>query len=125
MDTPQVTANELDTLMVRLHLVASRWASSALLGPALDGGWWIIGLAGADPYRVFPGVPMSTPTTGRIQRRRLRDLGLDVVAVPARRDIDTIADLQAVAQTIPLSRTTAVARSLLDYFSPVSAGEAA
>ena len=45
--------------------------TDAVLGPALDGGWWAIGLRRADP-RVFIGVPMSTDHTFVDQVHRLR-----------------------------------------------------
>jgi hypothetical protein len=103
MDTPQVTSDELDAL---LELVASQ-PRSAVLGPASDGGWWTIGLRGTDPRRVFTGVPMSTAHTGQAQLTRLRELGLRVRLVHERCDIDTAADLAAVALTIPQSATAA------------------
>ena len=98
MDTPQVTASELDDLLaVLVSPPPRRPGRTALLGPAFDGGWWVIGLTGTDPRRVFGGVEMSTPRTGGAQLGRLRALGLDVSVVQERRDIDTVADLTAVA----------------------------
>jgi hypothetical protein len=106
MDTPQVTASELDDLLaVLVSQRAQRPGRTALLGPAADGGWWVIGLTGTDPRRVFDGVEMSTPHTGRAQLGRLRALGLDVSVVQERRDIDTVADLAAVAEAHPHLRT--------------------
>jgi glycosyltransferase A (GT-A) superfamily protein (DUF2064 family) len=106
MDTPQVTASELDDLLALLVASpARRQGRAALLGPASDGGWWVIGLTGSDPHRVFEGVPMSTPHTGGTQLSRLRALGLDVSVVHERRDIDTVADLAAVAEAHPHLRT--------------------
>jgi uncharacterized protein len=106
MDTPQVRPAELDAL---LDVVSPR---RAVLGPAVDGGWWVIGLAGVDPAAVFEGIPMSTPRTGALQRRRLRSLGLAVHPAPTRRDIDTAADLTAVSAAAPTTRTAALAASL-------------
>ncbi len=106
MDTPQVCPAELDRL---LGVVAP---GRAVLGPAVDGGWWVIGLAGVDPAAAFEGVPMSTPVTGAVQRRRLRALGLVVHGAPTHRDIDTVADLAAVASAAPRTRTAAAAASL-------------
>ena len=106
MDTPQVHPAELDRL---LGVVAP---GRAVLGPAIDGGWWVIGLAGVDPSAAFTGVPMSTPVTGALQQRRLRSLGLAVHSASAQRDIDTATDLAAVALVAPTTRTAAVAASL-------------
>ncbi len=108
MDTPQVTAADLDAL---LPLVEGR-GRPALLGPAEDGGWWVIGWRRGDPAAVFEGVPMSTAGTGRAQLRRLWHLGFSVTVAPVLRDIDTIADLWAVATAAPQLETAAVARAL-------------
>jgi glycosyltransferase A (GT-A) superfamily protein (DUF2064 family) len=114
MDTPQVTAALLDGSLARLDEVMSGRSGHgdvAVLGPALDGGWWSIGLSRADPV-VFAGVPMSSPDTGRAQRARLAELGWDVSDLPTLQDIDTVADLHAVALSIPDSRTAAVVARL-------------
>jgi hypothetical protein len=106
MDTPQVRPADLDRA---LDMVAP---GRAVLGLAVDGGWWLIGLAGVDPARVFAGIPMSTPFTGDRQERRLRNLGLSVRHVPRRRDIDTAADLASVAAEAPSTRTARLAAAL-------------
>ncbi|MBV8159894.1 MAG: DUF2064 domain-containing protein [Acidimicrobiia bacterium] len=110
MDTPQVTASELDTLLETLSHLGPE---GALLGPAPDGGWGVIGLTGTDPRRVFPGVAMSSPHTGAQQLARLRSLCLSTRLVPAQRDIDTVADLAAVAARHPATRTAAAWRHWL------------
>jgi glycosyltransferase A (GT-A) superfamily protein (DUF2064 family) len=111
MDTPQVTAAELDQL---IDVLASPTdGPTAILGAATDGGWWVIGLPGGDPRKVFYGLPMSTPHTHAATRQRLHDLGHRVLAAPSHRDIDTFADLAAVTTLIPFSRTARVARPLL------------
>lgn len=83
-----------------------------MLGHALDGGWWVLGLAGADPAAVFENISMSTPQTGEHQEQRLRALGLTVLHAPRLRDIDTFADLAAVALGAPDTRTARLAVSL-------------
>jgi uncharacterized protein len=117
MDTPQITASELDGL---LSVVVDPHHRRAVLARAEDGGWWAIGLpgGGADPGAtdagaVFTGVPMSMPRTATAQERRLRRLGYDVVAGPVRRDVDTAADLLAVAGAAPATRTAQLAGDLL------------
>jgi uncharacterized protein len=117
MDTPQVRADDLDDVLDRLDFARLRAAGDhrrprAVLGPAVDGGWWVIGLDGPDPRQVFPGVPMSTGQTGAAQLARLRSLGADVDLAPTRRDLDTIDDLRHLARLAPWTRTAAVARRL-------------
>ncbi len=99
MDTPQITPALLDDAM---RLLMSPGAD-AVLGSAEDGGWWTIGLRRADP-RVFLGVPMSSPSTGRAQRERLRRLGLRCADLPVLRDVDRFEDAQAVAELAPATR---------------------
>jgi len=110
MDTPQVTATELDAL---LDMLRRDRPARALLGPAVDGGWWVIGLAGLNPRRVFRGVPMSTDRTGAAQLHRLRALGTRPHVVHARRDIDCVEDLAAVAARHTHTRTAAAWRAWL------------
>jgi hypothetical protein len=102
MDTPQVTSAALDNALGLLRSPST----TALLGPAFDGGWWAIGLRRADP-RVFLGLPMSMPHTGAAQRQRLRDLGHRVVELPTLRDVDRIEDAVAVSRIAPGSRFAA------------------
>ncbi|MCX5562432.1 DUF2064 domain-containing protein [Streptomyces sp. NBC_00038] len=107
MDTPQVTP----------ELLTVDFADcDAYFGPAEDGGFWALGLATPDP-ELLRGVPMSTPTTGAVQRDRLTAAGLRVRDLPALRDVDTAADAEAVAAAAPggrfaaeLARVRAVSR---------------
>ena len=105
MDTPQVTAELLDDCLAALD------SSPAVLGHAVDGGWWAIGLRAADA-RVFLDVPMSTSRTGTLQEARLRALGLDVAPLPTLVDMDTVHDLPHVTAGGSAIRTAALARTL-------------
>lgn len=105
MDTPQLST---ELLADGLSALASH---DAVLGPAVDGGYWSIGLRVADPG-AFVGVPMSSPHTLACQRRRLTQLGLSRYEQPALRDVDTIADAHAVAALAPNSRFARVLAAL-------------
>ncbi len=118
MDTPQVTAADLDRAIASLV----DEGNDATLGLAEDGGWWIIGLRRPDA-RVFDGVPMSHPDTGVRQLQRLRELGLRCGVEPTFRDVDEIADAIAVAALAPNTRFGATMRAISDkWSSPVGAG---
>ncbi|MEU9007889.1 DUF2064 domain-containing protein [Streptomyces sp. NPDC048551] len=91
MDTPQVTP----------ALLTVDWeAYDAWFGPALDGGFWALGLRRPDPA-LLRGVPMSLPTTGAVQYERLRAAGLRTGRLPLLRDVDTAEDARAVAAEAP------------------------
>ena len=95
MDTPQLRADDLVAVgdLTDEH--------DAVLGPAPDGGWWV--LAMRDPGRAagLASVPMSTPTTYDDTRRALEDDGLSVGPTSELRDVDTVEDAEAVAAQAP------------------------
>jgi rSAM/selenodomain-associated transferase 1 len=97
MDTPQVSVELLDEALAGVR------AGEAVLGPALDGGWWALGLR-ACPPGAFAGVPMSTASTCRHQLARLRSVGIDPRLLDELRDVDRWADALAVAGEAPGSR---------------------
>jgi uncharacterized protein len=107
MDTPQVTGPLLEACMPTV------W-EDATFGPAQDGGFWSLGFRSpreVDLDRLLLDVPMSMDTTGAVQLGRLTDAGLRVRMLPVLRDVDTIADIAAVAAAAPASRFAAVARA--------------
>lgn len=95
-DTPQVTP---DMLAYALSMLS---AYDAVFGPAADGGFWLLGLRVPDPGLLL-GVPMSEPTTGEVQLRRLGEAGLSVALMPRLTDVDTAADTFVVAAQAPRS----------------------
>jgi hypothetical protein len=107
MDTPQVGP----TLVDQACRALSARAVDAVLGPAVDGGYWAIGLRRANPT-VFLGVPMSRADTGWHQRRRLRRLGMRTGMLRTLRDVDTWDDAVAVAPSVPGSGFAAVVDDL-------------
>ena len=99
MDTPQVTPRLLEDAVSRLRLPNV----DAVLGEALDGGYWAIGLRRPVPS-AFLGVPMSAATTAMETRARLRAAGLRVADLPKLRDVDTIEDAWTVARDAVVAR---------------------
>jgi rSAM/selenodomain-associated transferase 1 len=91
MDTPQVTPDELRSAAACLH-----HGADAVLGPATDGGWWLLGLRSAGNASVLAGIPMSTAETGDLTRTALLDRGLTVHQIASTTDIDTYEDAALV-----------------------------
>ncbi len=95
MDTPQVTPALL------MAVIAALTSDDAVLGPAEDGGWWVLGLRQPRMSAALLSVGMSTTTTGYETRRALEQAGLSVVDTALLRDVDTRADAEAVAKLAP------------------------
>ncbi|MGH9215054.1 MAG: TIGR04282 family arsenosugar biosynthesis glycosyltransferase [Acidimicrobiales bacterium] len=115
MDTPQVSAAELDRAMSAL---IDRGVD-AVLGPATDGGWWALGMRHARPEAVL-GVPTGRPDTGARQVARLVALGLRTRLLDQQTDIDTWPDALAAADRAPGTRVAAAVRSLAAEITPAS-----
>jgi hypothetical protein len=98
MDTPQLTPELLTAVAAGLG------ASDVVLGPAEDGGWWVLGAREPRAVAAIADVPMSTPTTGAATRQALRAAGLSVGTTTTLRDVDTVEDAAAIAAAIPQSR---------------------
>lgn len=111
MDTPQVSPSLLAASMAPLT-AAGAGRRTAVLGRALDGGWWAAGFARRPRPGAFAGVPMSTDITGAAQRRRFVDLGYEVVDLPRLRDVDHADDLVAVAASMDAGRFPDAVRAL-------------
>lgn len=93
MDTPQVTAEQLDNLIREFP------RHQAWFGPAADGGFWALGLREPDGG-LIRGVPMSRPDTGSRQLARLQRAGLGIGMLPVLTDVDTFELAVEVAQSM-------------------------
>lgn len=69
--------------------------SDVVLGPALDGGYYLIGLE-QPAEQLFTGVPWSTDQVLAVTQQQANALGLSVELTTAWRDVDTIEDLQSL-----------------------------
>ncbi len=106
MDTPQVDGPLLADAAARLCRV------DAVLGPAVDGGWWALGLRDPRHAALVAGVPTSRDDTGEQSLAALRAGGLRVELLGELRDVDTIADATTVAAAAPRTRFAAAVSGL-------------
>lgn len=104
MDTPQVSP----ALLTDAARTLVDGGTDTVLGPATDGGYWLVGLLRPHP-RAFAGVAMSTPWTYAAQCARFERLGLRTTVLPELTDVDDAATAAAVAAAAP---ATAFARRL-------------
>ena len=84
-DCPTVTATDIEDAWVALA------GHDIVLGPALDGGYWLIGLRAPQPA-LFTAMPWSTEAVFGETMRRAREGGLRVALLRELADVDTEAD---------------------------------
>ncbi len=96
-DCASVGAAELRAAFERL---ASGY--DAVLGPARDGGYVLVGLSRPCPP-MFRAIPWSAPTVMATTRRRLRQAGIAWFELPVGWDVDTPADLKRLRRSGVLS----------------------
>jgi hypothetical protein len=105
MDTPQLDSEVLGRC---LDAVSHPDGPDALLGPAVDGGWWALALRDPRHADLIRHVPTSRADTGTRTRAALHSAGLRVADLPRLTDVDTMADAHAVARACPGSRFAAL-----------------
>lgn len=107
MDTPQVSADMLSECAQALL------GSDAVLGPAADGGWWVLGVSDPGMADCLRHVPMSRPDTGALTFAALTARGINVNLVAELADFDTVDDIGAVRRMCPAdSRFTTATRAV-------------
>lgn len=82
----------------RATLAASE-GPAAVVGPARDGGYYLLGLRGVDPHvlpAVFAGIAWGTPTVCAELMAGLRGVEVLFEVLPFWYDIDTPEDLEAL-----------------------------
>ncbi len=98
MDTPQVAASDL------VDVCADLVGVDAVLGPADDGGWWVLARHDPAATQVLADVAMSEPTTYADTWAALEARGQRMASTRQLRDVDTIDDAEAVARAAPETR---------------------
>ncbi|HET6152980.1 MAG TPA: DUF2064 domain-containing protein [Marmoricola sp.] len=99
MDTPHLTPEQLRDAAAQLEDGAE-----VVLGPAADGGWWVLGLADGRKASALADVPMSTPQTYAETVHALTSDGTPLVSIGQMTDVDTVEDAALVAALAPTTR---------------------
>ncbi len=68
-----------------------------VLGPAFDGGYYLIGLKRMAP-ELFADIPWSTDQVLRLTQKNAAEIGLKASLIQPWRDVDTLADLEALIE---------------------------
>jgi rSAM/selenodomain-associated transferase 1 len=90
--------------VVHRAFTAVEAGTDVVLGPAEDGGYYLIALrAGAVSPRLFADVAWSTGQVLPATLERCRELGLTVELLPMASDVDTPDDLRRLAERLAVS----------------------
>lgn len=114
-DAPGLSAAVLDAAAGRL-LDGGEQAAEAVLGPAADGGYYLLGLTRPVP-EAFDGVPWSTAEVAAVTRRKLEAAGArlaEASALPTLRDVDDWRSLGEWAREARAGEPEDVSDALLD-----------
>ena len=92
------------------HAIALLQSSDAVLGPAVDGGYYLIGFTRFEPG-LLAGLPWSTPHTLSSTLQRLRSRSYRVQELPCWFDVDDAADLKKLRMMLKRGAICAPATS--------------
>ena len=85
-------------------------AADVVIGPSLDGGYVLLG-ACRTPWSLFRDIAWSGPDVLALTLETAARAGLRTAVLPATPDVDTLADLRAVANGAGAARTRAWVRA--------------
>lgn len=92
-DIPTLPATHLTSALSQLEKF------DAVLGPATDGGYYLIGLS-SRPQGIFENIPWSTSEVFESTVKRIENRGLSLHILPEWYDIDSFADLRVMVEKI-------------------------
>jgi hypothetical protein len=111
-------------VLVRTAVALAAEGDRVVLGPAEDGGYYLLGMKAAHAH-LFADIAWSTESVAATTRTRAAQLGLDVVELPPWYDVDDQAGLKRLLDetlTFPVmivpSSVTGAIRGLLPYPAP-------
>jgi rSAM/selenodomain-associated transferase 1 len=104
-------------LLVRTAAALACDGDRVVLGPADDGGYYLLGMKAAHAH-LFADIAWSTDSVAETTRMRAAQLGLEVVELPSWYDVD---DQPALDRLLRETETPSITNDLLPYAAPVTA----
>jgi uncharacterized protein len=93
------------TLLVETAAALARPGERAVLGPASDGGYYLLGVKAAH-RRLFEDIAWSTERVAEQTRERARELKIDVDVLPVWYDVDDIESLRRLQGELHRPKST-------------------
>jgi uncharacterized protein len=108
-------------LLVRAATALAEAEDRVVLGPAEDGGYYLLGMTAAHAH-LFADIAWSTDSVAETTRMRAAQLGLEVVELPPWYDVDDQASLvRLVHETTRPGASHKPCHGLLPYAAPFTA----
>ncbi len=104
-------------LLARTATELARDGNRVVLGPADDGGYYLLGMQAAHAH-LFADIAWSTGSVAEATRTRAAELGLPVVVLPPWYDVD---DHTSLRRLLAETDTPTVTDGLLSYAAPFTA----
>jgi hypothetical protein len=104
-------------LLVRTAALLAAEGDRVVLGPADDGGYYLLGMKAAHAH-LFADIAWSTDSVAETTRLRATELGLEVAELPAWHDVD---DQAALDRLLDETAMPVVRDGLLPYAAPHTA----
>ena len=104
-------------VLVRAATALAAPGDRIVLGPAEDGGYYLLGMKAAHAH-LFADVAWSTASVAASTRTRAAQLGLEVVELPVWYDVD---DQATLARLLRDTATQEICNGLLPYAAPFTA----
>jgi len=105
--------------ILRAAVAAVRAGDTVVLGPALDGGYTLIGLSRTHA-RVFADIPWSTPDVFPRTVERAGEIGVLVTQVPGWYDVDDQASLRILETELACGRLPPPLRGTAGALAPAT-----
>ena len=94
-DCPGITSDLL------VEAFAALQESDVVLGPATDGGYYLLGMRQLEP-QFFRNIAWSTDSVAEVTRKRARDQGLSLTELPTLSDVDYLEDWLGYGWELPI-----------------------
>ncbi len=111
-DSPQVGVSDLEYAFQAFGDGSESTKPALIVGPAKDGGFYLVGSSRKLPEKLWTSVRYSTENAGKDLIDTAIKLG-EVITLPEEIDVDTVQDLRTVAAIFPERSDSSVAHQAL------------
>ena len=99
-DSPQLELESITNALLQLN----EQPNACVIGPCVDGGFYLFAANTAIPQSVWTQVTYSSASTLRELVSNLKNVGMAVVLLASDGDVDTVDDLKPLMQALQLKR---------------------